>query len=67
MKCYKYDRYLCEPQRYFIQNSEDEDEFGLMDPNSWSRQGSEEEDVKQKDLRLNETSKTNRLYTTEKQ
>lgn len=39
----------------------------LMDPNSWSRQGSEEEDVKQKDLRLNETSKTNRLYTTEKQ
>lgn len=53
MKCYKYDRYLCEPQRYFIQNSEDEDEFGLMDPNSWSRQGSEEEDVKQKDLRLN--------------
>ena len=40
-----------------------------MDLNSWSRQGSEEEDMKQKDLRLNETNKkkNNRLYTTEKQ
>lgn len=43
--------------------------LGLMDLNSWSRQGSEEEDMKQKDLRLNETNKkkNNRLYTTEKQ
>lgn len=31
--------------------------LGLMDLNSWSRQGSEEEDMKQKDLRLNETNK----------
>ena len=35
--------------------------LGLMDLNSWSRQGSEEEDMKQKDLRLNETNKKKKL------